>query len=279
MTKLKDILPGDRKKNKTIPVSHSKDHPDVQKLADKIYDRSEKKMFGGVGMIGDSSKKSKKMQAKAEKEAKKFMDTVQTMKSKEMTEKELENHLPDDKIQQVLDNAENRAKTKMTKILSTGKIVHSYIEKYVKGEKYIKPEDPVVLDCFNKFVKWWDKNGFTLIASEKIVCLPGGFAGTIDLVAKDKEGLVWLIDIKTNNGIFVSHFHQVHGYKYAYEKQTKQKINRMCIVRLPKNGSKIEVRRVLSKKQHMLAFMGLLSAYKSVRLFEEQTIKYNQKRG
>ena len=28
------------------------------------------------------------MQAKAEKEAKKFMDTVQTMKSKEMTEKE-----------------------------------------------------------------------------------------------------------------------------------------------------------------------------------------------
>ena len=88
MTKLKDILPGDRKKNKTIPVSHSKDHPDVQKLSDKIYDRSEKKMFGGVGMIGDSSKKSKKMQAKAEKEAKKFMDTVQTMKSKEMTEKE-----------------------------------------------------------------------------------------------------------------------------------------------------------------------------------------------
>ena len=193
--------------------------------------------------------------------------------------KELENHLPDDKIQQVLDDAENRAKTKMTKILSTGKIVHSYIEKYVKGEKYIKPEDPVVLDCFNKFVKWWDENGFTLIASEKIVCLPGGFAGTIDLVAKDKEGLVWLIDIKTNNGIFVSHFHQVHGYKYAYEKQTKQKINRMCIVRLPKNGSKIEVRRVLSKKQHMLAFMGLLSAYKSVKLFEEQTIKYNQKRG
>ena len=84
---LKDILPGDRKKNKTIPVSHSTDHPDVQKIADKKLDKMRKKMFGGVGMIGDNYKKDKKMEAKAEKEAKQFMDTVQTMKSKTMTEK------------------------------------------------------------------------------------------------------------------------------------------------------------------------------------------------
>ena len=85
---LKDILPGDRKKNKTIPVSHSKDHPDVQKIADKKLDKMKKKMFGEVGMIGDNYKKDKKMQAKAEKEAKQFMDTLQTMKSKDMTERE-----------------------------------------------------------------------------------------------------------------------------------------------------------------------------------------------
>jgi len=85
---LKDILPGDRKENKTIPVSHSKDHPDVQKIADKKLDKMRKKMFGGVGMIGNNSKKNKKMVAKAEKEAKEFMDTVQTTKSKQMTERE-----------------------------------------------------------------------------------------------------------------------------------------------------------------------------------------------
>ena len=60
---LKDILPGDRKENKTIPVSHSKDHPDVQKIAEKKLDKMRKKMFGGVGMIGDNSKKNKKMVA------------------------------------------------------------------------------------------------------------------------------------------------------------------------------------------------------------------------
>ena len=85
---LKDILPGDRKKNKTIPVSHSKDHPDVQKIADKKLEKMSKKMFGGVGMLGDSRKKNRKMQAKAEKESKQFMDTLQTMKSKDMTERE-----------------------------------------------------------------------------------------------------------------------------------------------------------------------------------------------
>ena len=190
---------------------------------------------------------------------------------------EMVKYLSDDKIQKIIDDAESKGNLKQTKILSTGKLVHGFIEKFVNGEDFIKPEDPVVLDCLNKFITWWTKGGFTKIASEKIVCLPGGFAGTIDLVAKDKEGRVWLIDIKTNNGIFVSHVHQLHGYKYAYEKQTGQKIDRMCIVRLPKDGSDIEVRRVLSKNQHLKAFLGLLSAYKSVKLFEDQTKKYNQK--
>ena len=189
---------------------------------------------------------------------------------------QLEEHLSDDVIQKIFDRAESRANDKQTNVFSTGKIVHGLCEKFVKGISYKEPSDPVIKDCFQKFVKWWNDNGFTLVASEKIVFLPGGFAGTLDLLAKDKEGLVWLIDIKTSNGIFVSAFHQVHGYKYAYEKQTGKKIDRMCIVRLPKDGSKIEVRRVVAKQQHHKAFLGLLSAYKSSKLFDEQTKKYKQ---
>ena len=84
---LKDYLPGDKKNNKTIKVNHPKDHPDVQNIADKKYDKMKKKIFGGVGMLGDNIKKSRKMDAKATKEAKKFMDSVQTMQSKKMSEK------------------------------------------------------------------------------------------------------------------------------------------------------------------------------------------------
>ena len=44
---LKDILPGDKKNNKTIPVSHSKDHPDVKTPGGK---KNRKKAMGG-GMM------------------------------------------------------------------------------------------------------------------------------------------------------------------------------------------------------------------------------------
>ena len=85
----KKSLLGDKTMNdETMRVNHPEDHPDVQNIADKKIDKMKKKMFGGVGMLGDSRKKDKKMEAKAEKEAKQFMDTLQTMKSKDMTERE-----------------------------------------------------------------------------------------------------------------------------------------------------------------------------------------------
>jgi hypothetical protein len=68
---LKDILPGDRKKNKTIPVSHSYKHDDVKKVAKKMKEKN--------AMMTKSESLDK---------AKKFMDTLQTIKSKDMTERE-----------------------------------------------------------------------------------------------------------------------------------------------------------------------------------------------
>jgi len=68
---LKDILPGDRKENKTIPVSHSYKHDDVKKVAKKMKEKN--------AMMTKSESLDK---------AKKFMDTLQTAKSKDMTERE-----------------------------------------------------------------------------------------------------------------------------------------------------------------------------------------------
>ena len=82
---LKDILPGDKKKNKTIPVSHSKDHPDVKTTEKNIKKDREKakenfpilsKVFG----TGNPKKDIEK--------AKKVVDTLQTMASKMRTETE-----------------------------------------------------------------------------------------------------------------------------------------------------------------------------------------------
>ena len=85
---LKDMLPGDSKNLKTMRVNHPKDHPDVKKLADKIYEKLDKKILGGVGMLGDNSDKRKKMEEKALKKAKRIADSIQTIGAKVRTETE-----------------------------------------------------------------------------------------------------------------------------------------------------------------------------------------------
>jgi hypothetical protein len=53
----KKSLLGDKTMNdETMRVNHPEDHPDVVNISNKEYDKMDKKMFGGVGMLGDNIK-------------------------------------------------------------------------------------------------------------------------------------------------------------------------------------------------------------------------------
>ena len=191
--------------------------------------------------------------------------------------KEMERHgIPIDKIETIILNAKTNAKKQGDSILNIGSMVHKFCEMWLKGEKFTEPSDPVVKACFDKFKKFWKKHKLKLVESEKILYSERGYCGTLDLVAIDPKGNLWLIDIKTSKGIFINMVHQVHGYKLAYEEQTGKKINKMYIVRLPKDNGDFEARHILYKKEHLKAFLGLLSCHKSELLFNEQVRKYNQ---
>ena len=191
--------------------------------------------------------------------------------------KEMERHgIPIDKIETIILNAKTNAKKQGDSILNIGSMVHKFCEMWLKGEKFTEPSDPVVKACFDKFKKFWKKHKLKLVESEKILYSERGYCGTLDLVAIDPKGNLWLIDIKTSKGIFINMVHQVHGYKLAYEEQTGKKINKMYIVRLPKDNGDFEARHILYKKEHIKAFLGLLSCHKSELLFNEQVRKYNQ---
>ena len=191
--------------------------------------------------------------------------------------KEMERHgIPIDKIETIILNAKTNAKKQGDSILNIGSMVHKFCEMWLKGEKFTEPSDPVVKACFDKFKKFWKKHKLKLVESEKILYSERGYCGTLDLVAIDLKGNLWLIDIKTSKGIFINMVHQVHGYKLAYEEQTGKKINKMYIVRLPKDNGDFEARHILYKKEHLKAFLGLLSCHKSELLFNEQVRKYNQ---
>ena len=191
--------------------------------------------------------------------------------------KEMERHgIPIDKIETIILNAKTNAKKQGDSILNIGSMVHKFCEMWLKGEKFTEPSEPVVKACFDKFKKFWKKHKLKLVESEKILYSERGYCGTLDLVAIDPKGNLWLIDIKTSKGIFINMVHQVHGYKLAYEEQTGKKINKMYIVRLPKDNGDFEARHILYKKEHLKAFLGLLSCHKSELLFNEQVRKYNQ---
>ena len=181
-----------------------------------------------------------------------------------------------DKIDSIIINARSNARKQNENILSIGSIVHKLVEKWLKGEKITKPDNTIVANCFMKFQKFWKKHKLKLVESEKILYSERGYCGTLDLIAIDPQGNLWLIDIKTSKGIFINMVHQVHGYKLAYEEQTGKKVNKMYIVRLPKTDEDFEARHILYKKEHIKAFLGLLSCHKSELLFNEQVRKYNQ---
>jgi tRNA A37 threonylcarbamoyladenosine synthetase subunit TsaC/SUA5/YrdC len=71
-----------------IKVKHSEDHPDVKKIADIKSKKMKKKLFSGVGKIGDNSEIDKKVEKKATKKAKEFMDSAQTILAKQRSETE-----------------------------------------------------------------------------------------------------------------------------------------------------------------------------------------------
>ena len=181
-----------------------------------------------------------------------------------------------DKIDSIIINARSNARKQNENILSIGSIVHKLVEKWLKGEKITKPDNTIVANCFMKFQKFWKKHKLKLVESEKILYSERGYCGTLDLIAIDPQKNLWLIDIKSSKGIFINMVHQVHGYKLAYEEQTGKKVNKMYIVRLPKTDEDFEARHILYKKEHIKAFLGLLSCHKSELLFNEQVRKYNQ---
>ena len=191
--------------------------------------------------------------------------------------KEMErNEIPLDKIENIVLNAKTNAQKQGDNILNIGSMVHKYCEKWLKNEKFAEPSDPVIKGCFDKFKKFWTKNKLKLVESEKILYHEKGVCGTLDIVAEDPQKNLWLIDIKTSKGIFLNMIHQLHGYRYMFENQTGKKISKMYLVRLPKDNADFEARHILYKKEHLKAFLGLLSCHKSELLFNEQVRKYNQ---
>ena len=102
----------------------------------------------------------------------------------------------------------NRIKTEAS---SRGSSMHSYIEDYLKGKEVPEQVDKRVVNCWNIFIDWWPKQDYKPIEIEKkIYSKKHNYAGTLDLIVKDKEQNLVLIDIKTSNQVSFDYLLQLY---------------------------------------------------------------------
>ena len=153
------------------------------------------------------------------------------------------------------------AKEKTNKIKEdaglVGTVVHGLIEDFLKGKDIPKQSDPAVVNCWNLFLDWWNKQEYEVVELEKkIYSKKYNYAGTLDLVVKDKKGNLVLMDIKTSNFISFDYFLQLNAYKFAYEEETGSKVSKSFIVKLSKKDAEIEIKEIPLNKKLFNAFIG-----------------------
>jgi ElaB/YqjD/DUF883 family membrane-anchored ribosome-binding protein len=103
-----------------------------------------------------------------------------------------------------------------------GTEIHNKIEQYIKkGKDAVGEMDERVENAFIAFLEWESENIDEWIESEKNVFDPHyGFAGTLDAVAKFKDGRVMVLDFKSSKGFYDGYDKQISAYKYARDNLT-----------------------------------------------------------
>jgi hypothetical protein len=174
------------------------------------------------------------------------------------TETALENILKQGKIVHI------RESEKATTI---GSNAHKWIERFVEivmedGEKWpvdwesrngVRLESREAINSVNAFLNWYSDHDVKFIASErKVYSIAYNYSGTFDLFAT-VDGVNTIIDFKTSKHLYPDYLIQGAGYWKAFEEETK--IERLTILRLPKNGENWETLSIDDPEAHAQIFI------------------------
>jgi hypothetical protein len=119
-----------------------------------------------------------------------------------------------------------------------GTVCHALIEAYLIGDEldhlsdFTEEAQKEAREGFEEFKKWWEQEKMVFMHSElQLVSHDYGYGGTLDIVARDPQRRVCLLDIKHTNSIRESHARQLAGYEFLYgENYPDDKIARRAIL-------------------------------------------------
>lgn len=149
-----------------------------------------------------------------------------------------------------------------------GTDLHALVEDYVKA--CIDANDGKPLTTFpfeiTPFVEWAIKENIRFIASEKQVYSKEKFyAGTMDLVC-EKDGKLFIADVKTGKTIYPEYYFQMAAYRLAWQEMGNEPLSGAAVIRMGKDGS-FEIGWRYDYQTDLSAFMGALAIYRAKATF------------
>jgi hypothetical protein len=115
----------------------------------------------------------------------------------------------------------SRSSWKRDEAAQLGTDVHHLADQWIRGLQPVVPEHATA--HVKNYADWWTASGWTLRASEAMVVNPEfGYGGTLDLLARDRDGRTVLADIKTGKGVYREAVLQLTAYGMAPLVQTDQ---------------------------------------------------------
>jgi hypothetical protein len=146
-----------------------------------------------------------------------------------------------------------------------GKLVHSYAEAVLKGNKdpdrprcALSPEDWTRYENgVYAFQKWWRENDMEVLASERVIFSQRWmYAGTTDFVARIKGRKV-VGDFKTSTGLYPEAALQTAAYSIAIEEEDGEVCHDRLLVRFDKMTGQVFTMNLPRSREHEEAFLAL----------------------
>lgn len=113
----------------------------------------------------------------------------------------------------------SRSGWKRDEAAQLGSEVHEYADEYIRGVVREWPEH--AKKHIAGYIEWWKASGWSLRTSEAMLVHPlWKYGGTLDLLARDRDGKTVLADIKTGKGVYSEAVLQLTAYGLATYIQT-----------------------------------------------------------
>lgn len=125
-----------------------------------------------------------------------------------------------------------------------GNRLHKWINHYIQSKLYedddYTPPRTGDYKCKDQFIRWWKKSGLKPLLSEYLMSSEfSGRVGRLDLLARDRNGRIILIDFKrsqyplrSSEKYYLEYTLEVNYYRILVEELTDYRVNALYLVRM-----------------------------------------------